>query len=194
MALLAACGTEPKRADAPPKLQPDPLKIAQFYVSPNVVAPGGEAQVCYGTEGAVAVKITPGVEAIRPSLARCVVVHPAATATYTLTAEGSAGEQAQAVATLRVDPKARTAPSSPPMIQFLWVSSVKVPRGGKVTVCYGVQGAASVSLRPFAAQVPNAPRSCLDQVVARTLDVELAATGPAGQRDVERITITAVDQ
>jgi hypothetical protein len=70
------------------------LKIMLFYAVPPVVARGGSSQLCYSVSNATAVKIDPGVEAIKPSLSRCVPVKPTHSTTYTLSANDDKGHRA----------------------------------------------------------------------------------------------------
>ena len=79
------------------------LKILSFYGSPAVVPPGGKALVCYGVNNAKAVRIEPRIEEdLKPSLSRCLEVHPKTDTEYTLTAEDGAGAKAEQKFTLRV--------------------------------------------------------------------------------------------
>ncbi|MGC2526654.1 MAG: hypothetical protein WA639_02825 [Candidatus Acidiferrum sp.] len=65
--------------------------ILDFYASPKVIRRGESAQICYGVSNAKSVKLEPQLQAVWPSLARCVVVSPRKTTTYTLTIEDGAG-------------------------------------------------------------------------------------------------------
>jgi len=62
------------------------LKILLFYAVPPVVARGESSQLCYSVANATTVTIDHGVEAIKPSLSRCVPIKPARSTTYTLSA------------------------------------------------------------------------------------------------------------
>jgi hypothetical protein len=66
------------------------LKILNFYA----IRRTDKTLLCYGASNATAVRIEPGVEALKPSLSRCVEVAPKSTTQYTLTAEDAAGHQA----------------------------------------------------------------------------------------------------
>ena len=70
------------------------LKIMLFYAVPAFVAKGGSTQLCYSVANASTVSIDNGVEAIKPSLNRCVTVKPARSTTYTLTAADDQGHHA----------------------------------------------------------------------------------------------------
>ena len=59
------------------------LKILSFY--------GTGRLICYGVANAKTVRIVPYVEDLKPSLSRCLEVHPEKQTKYTLTAEDRAG-------------------------------------------------------------------------------------------------------
>ncbi len=68
------------------------LKILTFYASPPVLKTGEKGLLCYGVANAKAVRIEPQIEAITPSLSRCIEVSPKVKTEYTLTAQDSAGQ------------------------------------------------------------------------------------------------------
>jgi hypothetical protein len=68
------------------------LKILMFYANPPAISHGAKMLLCYGVAGAKSVRIEPGVEAIRPSLSRCLEVYPKASVTYTLSATDADGK------------------------------------------------------------------------------------------------------
>jgi hypothetical protein len=70
------------------------LKIMLFYSNPAVVKRGETAQLCYSVSNAAKVAIDHGVEDIKPSLSRCVEVHPLRTTVYTLSADDGKGHSA----------------------------------------------------------------------------------------------------
>ena len=126
------------------------------------MVPAGEAvTLCYGVEHAKTVALDPPVEAIDPSPNRCIQFTPKRTATYTLTATGDAGGPATASVTVRLGPRAagsRPAASggrsdprlSPPI-------SERVGPGQPATLCYSVNGAASVRIEPPVAGLGRGP-------------------------------------
>lgn len=69
----------------------DKLTILGFNAAETEVSPGGRVLMCYGVSNATAVKIEPGVEAIKPALSHCLDVFPKKTTTYTLTAVDDKG-------------------------------------------------------------------------------------------------------
>src|SRR5436190_1813875 len=48
------------------------LKILNFYATPGILRRGQKGLVCYGVSNATTVRIEPGVEALKPSMSRCV--------------------------------------------------------------------------------------------------------------------------
>jgi len=78
------------------------LKISLFYANPPAIHAGGKALLCYGVANAKSVRIEPGVEAITPSLSRCVEASPRKTTEYTLTAEDGGGHSVTQAIVVRV--------------------------------------------------------------------------------------------
>lgn len=78
------------------------LKILMFYANPAQVSAGSRSLLCYGVANAASVRIEPGVEALSPSLSRCVEVRPTADTRFTLVATGASGDQAQQEVTIDV--------------------------------------------------------------------------------------------
>jgi hypothetical protein len=86
----------------PVGMPPGPVKILQFYASVGILTIGDKAMVCYGVENAKAVRISPSLDGIYPSLNHCVEVVPDHTTHYTLVAEGFDGRVATKSFTLPV--------------------------------------------------------------------------------------------
>lgn len=80
----------------------DRFEILAFYSTPPDIRRGERSQLCYGVSNASAVSITPDVEPVRPSYARCVDVSPRKTTTYTLTATDAAGHTQTSTVAVRV--------------------------------------------------------------------------------------------
>ncbi|MDQ6760980.1 MAG: hypothetical protein M3Z32_14095 [Acidobacteriota bacterium] len=68
------------------------LKILTFYANPPTLKSGDKGLLCYGVANARVVRIEPQLEAVTPSLSRCVEVSPKVNTEYTLTAEDAAGK------------------------------------------------------------------------------------------------------
>ena len=75
----------------------DLVRINQFYATIATLHPGEKELLCYGVENARAVWLSPPRRELSAAYSRCVEVTPAATTTYTLTAEGSDGATAIAL-------------------------------------------------------------------------------------------------
>jgi hypothetical protein len=80
----------------------DSLKILSFYASPGTVKPGEKALVCYGVSNAKEVRIEPPLDDVKPSLSRCLEVHPRKSTDYTLIARDAAGHEVRQSFTLEV--------------------------------------------------------------------------------------------
>ena len=78
------------------------LKILNFYATPSVIRRGGKGLLCYGVSNAKTVKIEPAVEAVAPSISRCVEISPKQDTRYTLTAADEAGHSSTAFVMVRV--------------------------------------------------------------------------------------------
>lgn len=78
------------------------LKVLNFYPDPKILQRGGKGRLCYGVANARAVKLDPTVEAIWPSLGRCIDISPTAETTYTLTATDAQGRTATESVVVRV--------------------------------------------------------------------------------------------
>ena len=93
----ASAAIEQKKADdnkaVVERMGGDNLKILNFSASPMVVARGQKGVICYAVNNAVAVKIDPFLEELKPSLTRCVDIRPDKDTTFTLTATGANGKQ-----------------------------------------------------------------------------------------------------
>ncbi len=71
------------------------FKIPSFYSVPGAIHRGEHASMCFGVSATKSVRIEPGVEAVKPSLVRCLPVSPRKTTEYTLTAEDGKGHTLQ---------------------------------------------------------------------------------------------------
>jgi hypothetical protein len=196
-ALLTGCSGDstppPARKAAPP---PEPVKITQFYASPVVAAAGQPVLLCYGVEHAKTVALAPPVADIDPSPNRCVQFTPQRTGSYTLTAAGAAGGQATASVTVRVTAKAAGgAPtaSGNRLIGTFAASSERVAAGQPVTLCYALQGAASVRIEPPAGDLAPGERGCTTVRPARTTTYTLSASA-GGRTETARVTVRVAGQ
>lgn len=82
------------------------LKVLTFYASPPVLKRGEKGLLCYGVANAKYVRIDPhtdpSVEALMPSLSRCLEVSPKVSTEYTLTAQDTAGKSESRSVAIRV--------------------------------------------------------------------------------------------
>ena len=179
--------TETKRAEAPPA----PASITQFYASPAVVAKGERTLLCYGVEGAAAVRLEPAVDEITPSLARCIEAAPAVSTKYTLFARNRAGAEVSRQVEVTIDPKAvRQTPSARGgLILFFTAMQGKVSRGAAATLCYGVKGADSVTLSPAVLALVPSERMCFQVRPEATTNYALTASAANGAKDSETVRI-----
>lgn len=87
---------ESERDVAVAKLYGDRVKIMGFYGNPGTVRPGERALVCYSVTNAQSIVIEPTIEDnLKPSLSRCLEVHPRKDTEYKLTAKDAQGHSDQ---------------------------------------------------------------------------------------------------
>ena len=78
------------------------LKILNFYASPPSIAPGAQANLCYGVYGATSVKVEPFVEELHPAVSHCFAAVPSRTTEYKLIAADASGHTASQTVTIQV--------------------------------------------------------------------------------------------
>lgn len=194
--LLAACASDTSKKAAEPEIPATPTRIIMFYASPPAVAPGDSALLCYGVEGATEVKLDPEVEPLSPSLSRCIEVRPQQTTKYTLHVGNKDGGHDMKSLEVAVDPRAKRVPATPApaqqgLILFFASSAASVPKGGPVTLCYGVKGASSVRIEPNVRALEAVEKSCFAvPKLDETTKFTLLAEGPGGAADRETVTVT----
>lgn len=152
-AAMLSCGGAPQdstttnRQDAPAT----PPEITHFYASPARIPVGEQVQICYGVLHTDSLRIDPEVKDLKPGRSRCFSVSPEADTQYTLFAEGPGGSATAQAAVQVNDPTPAAADSTPEeqaIITTFLASPSRVPRGSRVTICYALEGAESVSLDP----------------------------------------------
>ena len=191
--VLSSCSTPPPMKKLEPAQTPAAAAtITQFYVSPATIAKGDRALLCYGVEGAVAVRLEPPVDEITPSLARCLEVKPAATSTYTLFARNRAGVEISKPVQVIVDPQLRRSATAGAtgLILFFTAARAKVKKGTPAMLCYGVKGAASVSISPAVQALLPSERICFQSTPEATTSYVLTAKSAGGATDTETVRIT----
>ena len=197
--LLAGCSrpaAETDRASAPSL-----PKITQFYADSGEVGPGERALLCYGVEDVKEVRLTPPVEALSPSFNRCIEVRPEQTTAYTLTAIGGDGREATATLTIRRVARATKAPPPPPPaaaaaeapegLQILEFTAkpAQTAAGSAITLCYAVDGAASVRVEPSSVQLGAVQRGCFYVNPQQSTTYTLSAEGRGG-KVTKQLTVT----
>lgn len=122
------------------------MKITEFYARDAVVIEGGSTVLCYGVADAKAVRLDPLVDAISPSMSRCIEVRPKGETRYTLTAEGSDGQTVSQSITVRLGADQ----SALPRITSFQIDGTKKDYSGQTmfTLSFGVQNAEEVSIEP----------------------------------------------
>jgi hypothetical protein len=181
-AILGACsGT--KESPAPAK-QPATLavKITQFYATNPKSAKGEQELLCYGVENAKSVWLAPPKQELSPALSRCIEVKPEGNTTYTLTAQGEAGEQVSQDVTV-------TLGSARVHIVEVRISALEIPRGDPVSICYKVQNARSVRIQPAGFEGGPRNEGCTIQHPVQTTTYVVTATGAGGDTDREQVTV-----
>jgi hypothetical protein len=184
--LLAGCS----QSSAPPlaagQPQPPSVHITQLYATAPRLARGEKELLCYGVEHAQTVWLSPPRQELTPSLTRCIEVSPERTTTYTLTAQGAKGETAPQNVTITVGPP------KPPKVKLreVTVTSLNVKAGQPVGLCYQVENAVAVTISPIGYHGGAQPKGCTSDTPSRTTTYVVSATGPAGDRDQEKVTVT----
>jgi hypothetical protein len=175
----------PAPRPAPAVQAPEPAgpAIVQFYPEKSELARGERSLVCYGVANTSAVRIEPPVEQLDPTPSRCFWVTPERTTTYKLIATGAGGAEVSQSFTITVG-------APPPRILFVQLSSETVPRGGDLTLCYGVDHATQVRLEPSGLKLDLSAKKCMLLSPLRTTKYTLVAIGAGGRSDRASFTVT----
>lgn len=169
-------------ARQPPPATGTGVRITQFYASSGELSKGDSASLCYGVENARAVRLEPEVQAIEPSMNRCISVAPERTTTFRLIAQGKdAGEVSESL-TVNVSP-------APPRILFITLSGREVKRGEQLAMCYGVANAVSAVLGPSGMKLPPSAKYCFAWHPPGTLKYTFSAFSADGRVDRETFTV-----
>jgi hypothetical protein len=193
--LLTAACTAPKKP-ATPAPPPQPPKITHFYSNTNPVPPGESATVCYGTEEATEVTLSPYPDSLKPSMNRCIALTPTRPTTYTLTAKGPGGQTTStlslALGGAPTPPAPASSPTTPLITSFQSIGGGVVPLGKPVNFCYSTRPeTVSVSLTP-PAPGPLRPgqNQCFTATPNKTTTYILTARDSAGSTDRMQVTVT----
>ena len=171
---------EQRHASLPVTPDDGRLKILHFYASSGLIIRGEQLLICYGVRNASAVAIDPAADQIKPAMNRCLAVTPEQNTTYRLVAR-SGSEEASASFSVVVQP--------PPPRFTLLASSREIERGDYWAFCYGVEHASTVTVEPLGWQMPAGSKICKQFRPSQAMDLRVIATGEAGQRAVERLSI-----
>lgn len=194
LALLVIASCQQKGGRPEPVEPSAPVRILHFYSASAEVAPGQAATICYGVENASAVRLDPPLEKLVPMFNRCFQVTLSRTTRFTLTAEGRDGSTASESFTVRV--RGAQPASAPPqqaeqrrMIRLFASSAEEIRSGQTATLCYGVEGAASVRVEPYGLPLKPAEKFCFLVRPAVTTTYVLSATAPDGRQEQAQLTV-----
>ncbi|MGA3097359.1 MAG: hypothetical protein ABSF25_12950 [Bryobacteraceae bacterium] len=186
----AGCSRARKPAAPPAKTAEararDLVRINQFYSTVATLHPGEKELLCYGVENARAVWLSPPRRQVSAAYSRCVEATPAATTTYTLTAEGLDG--VTAIRRLRVAVGAAPPAGPRARIVDVTVSALSVSAGKPVSICYTVENSTEVRIEPIHFNGGAYSKSCAVDQPRQTTTYVVTAKGASGQ-DVERVTV-----
>lgn len=181
--LFTACSPaerSARRTDQPDSKQP---KITQFYASPPAVPKGEKTLLCYGVEAATAVRVDPPVEKLSPALSRCFEVTPAATTTYTLTAESPGAASSSQSVTIQVG-------GSRPKLVDLSINKNRVQPGEQISFCFKARSATRVDGGPGRWMSGGKPSGdCLIDLPKRTTKYRIEIANEQGLTDSADITV-----
>jgi len=170
MVVLSACKSPPvPRA-----------RITQFKAQPVFLPAGATGQLCYGVENANRVELEPAVEKLLPASIRCIDIAPRQTTSYRLTAYGASGmlEDTKSFLVKVGAPQ--------PRVSDLAASSTRVKPGTAVKVCFKVQNAKSVRVKPGKL---NRQTNCLIDFPRKTTTYKITALGNDREEDSGTVTV-----
>ncbi len=148
-----------------------PLPVfTSFTASPSHVAPGGTVTLAWLVSGATSMSIDNGVGTVTGT---SVVVTPAATTTYTMTATNAAGSVSHSVlVTVTTDPL--------PVFTSFTATPPTIVRGGSSTLAWVVTGATTLSIDQGVGTVTG---TSVVVTPAATTTYTMTATNAAGSGD-----------
>jgi hypothetical protein len=173
------------------------LKIIMFYASPGIIERGEATILCYGVANTDRVELDPPAAKLSPALNRCIEVKPAATTTYTLTAENNRGEsQSQSLEVIVTGTRAaKPSPAVPdpgagPRIAYFRVDETK--REGGLTLhklCFRAWNAEQVEVQPEAFPASKVFQGCFAVAPKKQTTYTLTARGKDGAEVSESLTL-----
>lgn len=195
--LLAGCG--PSETKAPPgqgagAAKPAPPKIVTFYPGQAAVAPGDQAQFCYGVENAVSVRLEPPVEEIRPLTSKCIWFKPSGSMQLTLIATGAGGDEARETIDITVRAGAPPSTATPGasaeagIIETFIATATTISPGGGSTICYVLREPAALTMQPASGDLGTDLKKCV--LVRPKVTTKYTLTAKAGGRtDSASVTV-----
>jgi hypothetical protein len=170
----------------PAELNTAELKILNFYVPAAAAVRGENTLLCYGVLNAAAVKLTPPLAELSPSIARCVHITLNKATELTLTATGRDGlEASRSFIIGTTEPR--------PEFTFVDMSGREAKPGQPHTICYGVKNAASVKLLPVGQVLPPISKTCIRWFPVKPARYKLVAES-AGGRDEVPLPLTVISR
>lgn len=151
--------------------QDGPASISRFDAMPPTIVAGGQAELTWDTDNALSVTIDNGVGARAPK--DSIIVRPAQTTSYTLTALGSSGSSATRAVTVTV-----AAPDQPVVLTFGGLPS-NILEGGTATLRWTTANVTAVDIdHDGGTGLP--PNGSVQVTPAQTTSYTLIARGPGG--------------
>jgi hypothetical protein len=194
---MAGCGTTETKGpagNAAEAKKPAPPKIVSFYPGQPAVAPGDQAQFCYGVEDAVSVRLEPPVEEIRPLTSKCVWFKPSGSMKLTLIATGAGGEEARESIDITVRAGAPASTVTPEtaaasgIIETFVATATTVSPGGASTICYVLREPATLTMQPASGDLGSDLKKCV--LVRPKATTKYTLTARAGGRsDSASVTV-----
>lgn len=184
VALLAGCSRPSPAPEKPAAAEAaSSAKITQFYASPPVMPKGDKALLCYGVEGAKAVRVDPPVEKLAPALTRCFEVKPEKTTSYTLIAEDARGAAVKQTVEVTVG-------GASPRLYDISINAKSIKRGQQISFCYKAANAVRVSGGPGKFFMKGNPqKDCLVDKPQKTTTYEIVIANKEGITDSASITV-----
>src|SRR4051812_31907380 len=180
---MALAGCSGQKQQAATRSAEPRVRITQFYTSTPVIPKGESGRLCYGVEGATAVRLDPPVEELKPSLTRCFEVKPAADTTYTLTAEDRNGNKVTQTATV-------TLGGAAPKLVDTSVNKASARAGEEITVCWTAKNATSVKAGPGKfLRGGVAAKDCVIDHPTRTTTYNVTVSNAQGLQDTAAVTV-----
>jgi hypothetical protein len=147
-------------------------RILRFSFSEASAQPRQPVELCYATQDAQQVQITPNIGSMQPAVRGCVQVQ-ASEIVYTLQATGSDQEPVTQTAFLRI--------FRPPIIERFTANPPEILRGQSTRLCYSVRDAESGRIRPQVGNVHVPDEKCLEVRPLRNTSYQLEVKDGNGE-------------